>query len=239
MRVLGVLCVLVLVACGGSHPTGASEVPTVGPTYTQLQAPVKLKGEWSTASAAPDVPGDHNVVVITPSYAKDDPESVSFRLADRRLPAIVYAGHIYENDPSTWGAAWVTFEAYLKPFKDRGVLVGIQPLDEPAHHGKAGVVAVAIADVRARGYRVLLTEVIDYIDESGFAGWRVSYPRVDWFHVTCYPYPQTRWNLNTCAQEYLEHPEWDAAILDTSWSNADAWVSMVQGKGRGWLLWRE
>ena len=236
MRVSAVLCLVVLVACGGGSPTGAS-TPEVGAVYSQLQAPVKLRGEWSTASEAPYVPGEHNVVIITPSYAKDKPEDVAFWLADRHLPAIVYAGFIYESPQNTWASAWVNFDKYLKPFKDKGVLIGIQPLDEAAHHGKFGVVPAAIADVRARGYRVLLTEVIDYIDESGF--YKLKYPQVDWFHVTCYPFPQSRWNLNTCAQEYLEHPEWDAAILDTNWSNADQWVQMAQSKGRGWLLWRE
>ena len=86
---------------------------------------------------------------------------------------------------------------------------------------------------------MLLTEVVQYVDESGYG---LKYPKVDWFHVTCYPYAATRWRLNTCAQELDEHPEWDLAILDdphTQGAVPEPWVAMAESKGRGWLIWRE
>jgi len=222
---------------GGGSVAGPSPVPeAVTAPVVRLAPPAKLRGQWAEAADAAHVPGDHNVVVITPSYAKDDTETVARELAARRLPVIVFAGHIYHNRPETWDAAWTRFAQYLEPFDRAGVLVGLQPLDEPAGYAWGHMVPRAYAHAKARrpDLRQLLTEIPNYVDESG--PYRLDYRgSYDWFHLTCYPYAQTRWNLETCEQEYREHPEWDAAILDGI--DSAAWVRMAERQGRGWLIW--
>lgn len=216
-----------LVACGGASVSGPSQVvENVEKSAVQLQAPSVFHGRWATLDRVESLPSGDNVVILTPNYARDDVHSAARVLASRRLPAIVYAGHIYANSPSTWSSAWANFDAYLQPLRDEGVLVGIQPLDEPLHTGYGGNVSAAIADAHSRGYRVLMTEWADQV----WGPWTSTRPTgVDWFYVTC-GYGVPMWTQARCGERMAERSWVDGlAVLEGDES--------YEQPGKGLLVW--
>jgi len=242
LAVLGLA--LMLGGCGDgggslTTPTRDLALTDAPKSSIQLQAPARLKGQWTTAQEAPYVPGNHNVVVITPSYARDDPQETARLLAERRLPAIVYAGHIYSQGPEKWAASWAYFETYLAPFKAAGVLVGIQAVDEPRHQGDKAFPFPdrANADAKARGYRVLATEWADQVWGPWFTA---RPPGVDWWAVTCYPFPGTKWTSQRCGERLTDYGTVDIlGVIDGSGYDAQPWIAEAEAKGRGWLIWEE
>ena len=232
---------LILVAafgCGGGSVSGPDPVAPPAPALEQLPAPAVLRGRWAPGDQAALVPPGDNVVLLTPSYANDEPREIARALAARHLPVIVYAGHIYVHPPSTWSGAWVNFAAYLEPFRAAGVLVGLQPLDEPRHMGYQDLVAAAHADARARGYRVLATEWADQV-----AGrWHTPRPPgTDWWAMTCTQYPGTMWTASRCGEALAERADVDALAapgFDAGTGPPDraAWTAAAGSKG---LLWWE
>ena len=232
-------CAVSVTACGGSSPSGPTDPPAVTPPVIQLQAPSKLKGQWATAAEAPYVPGNHNVVIIRPRYAADDPKETARLLAERHLPAIVYAGHIYSQSPEKWAAGWATFDTYLEPYKAAGVLVGIQAVDEPIHQGRETFPFPdrANADAKARGYRVLATEWADQV----WGPWFNTRPvGVDWWAVTCYPFPGTKWTSERCGERLRDYPSVDILVTISGHGyDPQPWISEAERVGRGWLVWEE
>ena len=232
-------CAVSITACDGSGPTGPTEQPTMALPTIQLQAPSKLKGQWATATEAPYMPGNHNVVVLLINYARDDPKETARLLAERRLPVIVYAGHIYSQSPEKWAASWAYFDTYLEPFKAAGVLVGIQPVDEPRHQGTGAFPYPdrANADAKARGYRVLATEWADQV----WGPWFNTRPAgVDWWAITCYPFPGTKWTAERCGERLRDYPSVDTlAVISGHGYDPQPWISVAEARGRGWLIWEE
>ena len=238
MRNWCMVLVVLMYACGGKSAdvTGSEAVQAPIVSAVQLQAPSALMGRWSTAENALMTPGSDNVVILTPSYAKDDVEGLARFLVARRLPVIVYAGHIYCNDRSGWESAWVTFNAYLEPLRASGVLVGIQPLDEPRWTGYQANADAAYADVRARGYRVLATEYADQVWGPFFN----KRPNVDWWAITCYPYPGAKWTAQRCEERLVDDRSVDTlAAINGSGYDSLPWIRAAERQGRGWLVWEE
>jgi hypothetical protein len=219
---------------GVSSPSEPPEVPrpVLGP-------PAVLQGRWATAEEAPHVPPSDNVVIIKPSYARDNPGETARLLAERRLPAIVYAGHIYSQSPEKWAAGWAYFETYLAHFKAAGVLVGIQAVDEPRHQGREAFPYPdrANADAKTRGYRVLATEWADQV----WGPWFTPRPAgVDWWAVTCYPFPGTRWTSERCGERLRDYPSVDIlAAISGHGYDPQPWIDQAKAQGRGWLVWEE
>ena len=230
-RLLWLSPLALVVACGVSnHGTAPSTVPEPAPAPAP-PALSTLRGDWirGTDVVGAQLPAGSNAVVVLPSYADDQPGEIARELQARRLAAVVFAGHIFHGDPSRWDADWSYFESrYLAPLRAAGVLVGAQPVDEPAHNGlSVERVEAACRYVHARGLRTLTTEAVRYVDDgSSGPGYRRPRPATDWYAVTCYDDPGTVYTVERCAELYARHPEWD--------------VVAAQGfdAGRGLLWWR-
>jgi hypothetical protein len=238
---VGLLIIIAgVVGCGSgasvAGPSSVSDIETPAPV-PQLAPPPVLRGRWATGDKAALVPPSDNIVVLTPSYAEDEPEAIARALAARRLPVIVFAGHIYCGSPSTWPAAWASFDRYLEPFRMAGVLVGIQPLDEPLLTGYGDKVAAAHADAKARGYRVLATEWADQV-WGPYSSRRPA--NTDWWAITCYPYPGTKWTSARCGERLTDARDVDvlAAIHGHGYDSA-AWIAEATSRGKGFLVWEE
>lgn len=225
-------------ACGGGSASVSGPDPVAeAPALEQLGAPPVLRGRWATGDRAALVPPSDNVVVLTPSYAEDEPEAIARALAARRLPVIVFAGHVYCNAPSTWAAAWASFDRYLEPFRTAGVLVGIQPLDEPLHTGFGDKVAAAHADAKARGHRVLATEWADQV-WGPYSARRPA--NTDWWAITCYPYPGTKWTSARCGERLTDARDVDVlAAIHGHGYDSTAWIAEATSRGKGFLVWEE
>jgi len=164
--VAGALLTVAAAGCGqGGGVTGPSEAPTAQEAITApLRVPDRLVAVWSGAGAAPGLVGRYEantVLLLIDTWAEDlTPYATWAR--ERGVGAIPFVEQCFTAPRSSWDACWTKVEAWAAPLRAAGLLWGFHVMDEPSRSPlTAAMRDEANAYVRARGYDVLATEIME------------------------------------------------------------------------------